>query len=164
MGYIENIYFYYKSSCFILVDVIKQQQMRTLIKGMMRMQLVQKAVRVIIQAAIIMCITYVGNVLQQFFHIPIAGSIVGLILFFVLLQLKVIPPKWIDEGANFFLTTMVFFFIPSVVGVMDIFSEINMNFILFFSMILIGTCCVALLSGFIADKMVCKWKYGNGDS
>lgn len=57
---------------------------------------------------------------------------------------------------------MVFFFVPSVVGVMDVVSEINLNFILFFAMIILGTCCVALISGFIAEKMVRTTEYGNG--
>ncbi|HJG40384.1 MAG TPA: CidA/LrgA family protein, partial [Staphylococcus saprophyticus] len=39
---------------------------------------------------------------------------------------------------------------------------INLNFILFFSMILLGTCCVALISGFIAEKMVKNKQDGNG--
>ncbi|WP_440858754.1 CidA/LrgA family protein [Staphylococcus shinii] len=111
-----------------------------------------------------MGITYIGNVIQTVLHIPIAGSIVGLLVFFLLLQFKIIPSKWVNEGSNFFLTTMVFFFVPSVVGVMDVVSDINLNFILFFSMIILGTCCVALISGFIAEKMVKTTRYGNGQN
>ncbi|MDH9160759.1 CidA/LrgA family protein [Staphylococcus succinus] len=128
------------------------------------MQISLKVVRVLLQIIIIMGVTYVGNILQSVLHIPIAGSIVGLILFFLLLQFKIIPSKWVSEGSNFFLTFMVFFFVPSVVGVMDVVSEINLNFILFFVMIVLGTCCVALVSGFIAEKMVKGPRYGNGQN
>lgn len=123
-----------------------------------------KVVKVLLQIIIIMGVTYMGNILQSVLHIPIAGSIVGLILFFLLLQFKIIPSKWVSEGSNFFLTFMVFFFVPSVVGVMDVVSEINLNFILFFVMIALGTCCVALVSGFIAEKMVKGQRYGNGQN
>ncbi|MBO1205512.1 CidA/LrgA family protein [Staphylococcus nepalensis] len=116
------------------------------------------------QALIIMGITFIGNKIQMIFHIPIAGSIVGLILYFLLLQFKIIPTKWVEEGSKFFLATMVFFFVPSVVGVMDVASMINLNFILFFIMIVIGTCCVALISGYIAEKMVKTEQYGNGQN
>ena len=51
---------------------------------------------------------------------------------------------------------MVFFFIPSVVGIMDVASNITMNYILFFIVIIIGTCLVALSSGYIAEKMLEK--------
>lgn len=128
------------------------------------MQISLRVVRVLLQIIIIMGVTYVGNILQSVLHIPIAGSIVGLILFFLLLQFKIIPSKWVSEGSNFFLTFMVFFFVPSVVGVMDVVSEINLNFILFFVMIALGTCCVALVSGFIAEKMVKGPRYGNGQN
>lgn len=128
------------------------------------MQISLKVVRVLLQIIIIMGVTYAGNILQSVLHIPIAGSIVGLILFFLLLQFKIIPSKWVSEGSNFFLTFMVFFFVPSVVGVMDVVSEINLNFILFFVMIALGTCCVALVSGFIAEKMVKGPRYGNGQN
>jgi len=129
---------------------------------MMLLQQFKKIITVLIQVLVIMGITDLGNVIQRYMHIPIAGSIVGLLLFFLLLQFKVIPAKWVNEGSNFFLTTMVFFFVPSVVGIMDVVPMINLNFILFFSMIPLGTCCVALISGFIAEKMVKNKQDGNG--
>ncbi|WP_275127860.1 CidA/LrgA family protein [Staphylococcus nepalensis] len=128
------------------------------------MQVALKIVKIMFQALIIMGITFIGNKIQMIFHIPIAGSIVGLILYFLLLKFKIIPTKWVEEGSKFFLATMVFFFVPSVVGVMDVASMINLNFILFFIMIVIGTCCVALISGYIAEKMVKTEQYGNGQN
>ena len=127
------------------------------------MQLALKVVKIIIQIAVISGITYLGNVLQQVLHIPIAGSIVGLALFFLLLQFKVIPEKWVKDGANFLLATMVFFFVPSVVGIMDIASNINLNYIVFFLLVIAGTCSVALISGYIAEKMF-KTSDGNNGS
>ena len=59
------------------------------------------------------------------FHLPLAGSIVGLFLFYLLLQFKIVPLTWVEDGANFLLKTMVFFFIPSVVGIMDVASKLR---------------------------------------
>ena len=119
-------------------------------------------VKLILQLALILLITFIGTEVQKLLHIPLAGSIVGLILFFFLLQFKIIPESWIDVGANFLLKTMVFFFIPSVVGFMDVASNITLNYVLFFIVIIIGTCLVALSSGFIAEKMVGKDKITKG--
>lgn len=113
-------------------------------------------IKLILQLALIMLITFIGTEVQKLLHIPLAGSIVGLMLFFLLLQFKVIPESWINVGADFLLKTMVFFFIPSVVGIMDVASNITMNYILFFIVIIIGTCLVALSSGYIAEKMLEK--------
>lgn len=115
-----------------------------------------KIARIVLQMVIIMGITFIGNQLQHILHIPLAGSIVGLGLFFALLQFKIIPERLVKHGAEFFLATMVFFFIPSVVGSMNIVSEINANFILFFILVVIGTALVALVSGFIAERLTHK--------
>ena len=113
-------------------------------------------IKLILQLALIMLITFIGTEVQKLLHIPLAGSIVGLMLFFLLLQFKIIPESWINVGADFLLKTMVFFFIPSVVGIMDVASNITMNYILFFIVIIYGTCLVALSSGYIAEKMLEK--------
>ena len=119
-------------------------------------------IKLILQLALIMLITFIGTEVQKLLHIPLAGSIVGLMLFFLLLQFKIIPESWINVGADFLLKTMVFFFIPSVVGIMDVASDITLNYVLFFIVIIIGTCVVALSSGFIAEKMVGKDKITKG--
>ena len=113
-------------------------------------------IKLILQLALIMLITFIGTEVQKLLHIPLAGSIVGLMIFFLLLQFKIVPESWINVGADFLLKTMVFFFIPSVVGIMDVASNITMNYILFFIVIIIGTCLVALSSGYIAEKMLEK--------
>ena len=113
-------------------------------------------IKLILQLVLIMLISFIGTEVQKLLHIPLAGSIVGLMLFFLLLQFKIVPVSWINVGADFLLKTMVFFFIPSVVGIMDVASNITMNYILFFIVIIIGTCLVALSSGYIAEKMLEK--------
>ena len=55
-------------------------------------------VKLILQLALILLITFIGTEVQKLLHIPLAGSIVGLILFFFLLQFKIIPESWIDVG------------------------------------------------------------------
>ena len=62
-----------------------------------------------------------------------------MILFYILLHFKIIRVEWVSKGADFLLTTMVFFFIPSVVGIMDIVSNITTSYIIFFLLIIIGT-------------------------
>ena len=128
----------------------------TFLERVLLMEKAKFVIKLILQLALIMLITFIGTEVQKLLHIPLAGSIVGLMLFFLLLQFKIIPESWINVGADFLLKTMVFFFIPSVVGIMDVASNITMNYILFFIVIIIGTCLVALSSGYIAEKMLEK--------
>lgn len=126
------------------------------------MHKVRDLLQLFVQIILILLISYIGTEVQRLLHIPLAGSIVGLLMFYLLLQFKVIPVSWVDEGANFLLKTMVFFFIPSVVGVMNVASDITLNYILFFLIIILGTCLVALSSGYIAETLVKRDDGGKG--
>ncbi|AGC89680.1 CidA/LrgA family protein [Staphylococcus warneri] len=126
------------------------------------MHKVRDLLQLFVQIILILLISYIGTEVQRLLHIPLAGSIVGLLMFYLLLQFKIIPVSWVDEGANFLLKTMVFFFIPSVVGVMNVASDITLNYILFFLIIILGTCLVALSSGYIAETLVKRDDVGKG--
>lgn len=123
---------------------------------------VRDLLQLFVQIILILLISYIGTEVQRLLHIPLAGSIVGLLMFYLLLQFKIIPVSWVDEGANFLLKTMVFFFIPSIVGVMNVASDITLNYILFFLIIILGTCLVALSSGYIAETLVKRDDVGKG--
>lgn len=117
------------------------------------METLTKITKLIPQLLLIILITQAGNFIQQVLHIPLAGSIVGLILFFCLLQTGIIKSSWVNDGANFLLATMIFFFLPSIIGVEEVVGEINLNYILFFLLVVVGTVVVAFASGYIAEKM-----------
>lgn len=72
------------------------------------MHKVQLIIKLLLQLGIIIVITYIGTEIQKIFHLPLAGSIVGLFLFYLLLQFKIVPLTWVEDGANFLLKTMVF--------------------------------------------------------
>ncbi|MCG7419177.1 CidA/LrgA family protein [Macrococcus epidermidis] len=118
----------------------------------------KKIMITLFQLLLIILITSVGNLLQQFLHLPIAGSIIGLVLFYILLMTGVVKETWIKSGANLFLTTMIFFFLPSIVGVKNIIGQMDSNFVIFFLLIAFGTVTVAYLSGYIAEKSINRIK------
>lgn len=84
-----------------------------------------KIIRIIVQVALLYLFYVVGDYLQELLHLPIPGSIVGLLLLFVLLLCKIVPVSWIEHGSNTILAYLPLFFIPSTAGIMnhlDIFS------------------------------------------
>lgn len=84
-----------------------------------------KIIRVIAEVAILYVFYLAGDVLQKLLHLPVPGSIVGLLLLFVLLLLKIVPVKLIENGSSFILAYLPMFFIPATAGIMnhlDIFS------------------------------------------
>ncbi|MGK7378729.1 CidA/LrgA family protein [Planococcus sp. 1R117A] len=60
-----------------------------------------------------------GEWLREFFNLPLPGSIIGFLLLFAALLLKIYPLKWIDSGAHFLLAFLSLYFIPATVGVID---------------------------------------------
>lgn len=118
--------------------------------------MIYKFIKIILQICMIYFITVLGSWIQKTLNIPIAGSIIGLVILFLLLQFKIIKEEWIKDGANLLLSTMIFFFIPSIVGAMNLVDQINAQFIFLIVLVIASTCIVALSSGYIAEKMLKK--------
>lgn len=118
--------------------------------------MIYKFIKIILQICMIYFITILCSWIQDTLNIPIAGSIIGLVILFLLLQFKIIKEEWIKDGANLLLSTMIFFFIPSIVGAMNLVDQINAQFIFLIVLVIASTCIVALSSGYIAEKMLKK--------
>ncbi|MFY2153794.1 CidA/LrgA family protein [Mammaliicoccus sciuri] len=116
--------------------------------------MIYKFIKIILQICMIYFITVLGSWIQDTLNIPIAGSIIGLVILFLLLQFKIIKEEWIKDGANLLLSTMIFFFIPSIVGAMNLVDQINAQFIFLIVLVIASTCIVALSSGYIGEKML----------
>ncbi|WP_421042155.1 CidA/LrgA family protein [Mammaliicoccus vitulinus] len=116
--------------------------------------MISKMIKTVLQICLLYLITLLGSWIQEILHIPIAGSIIGLVILFLLLQFKIIKEDWIKDGANLLLGTMIFFFIPSIVGAMDLVEQMNSQFIFLIVLVIASTCIVALCSGYVAEKMI----------
>ena len=107
---------------------------------------------ILIQIFFIYIICKFGETIQQVLHLPIPGSIIGLVLLFLLLITKIIPEKWIMEGANLLLSVMTLFFVPATVGIMNYFHIFQGKGSLLILLIILSTVLVMLSSGFVAEK------------
>lgn len=63
-----------------------------------------------------------GMLLQTLSQAPIPGSIFGLVLLFLALKLRIVPAKWMEQGAGFMQKLIPLFLVPATVGVMDYFQ------------------------------------------
>ncbi|MHA0857835.1 CidA/LrgA family protein [Paenibacillus sp. CMAA1364] len=84
-----------------------------------------KIIIMISQVGLLYLFYMAGDYIQKLLHLPIPGSIVGLLLLFGLLLCKVIPVSWIELGSNTILKFLPLFFIPATAGIvnhMDIFN------------------------------------------
>ncbi|MDQ0196384.1 CidA/LrgA family protein [Paenibacillus wynnii] len=78
-----------------------------------------KIIRIIAQVGLLYLFYLAGDYVQKLFHLPVPGSIVGLLLLFILLLCKVMPVSWIENGAVSVLSYLPLFFIPATAGIVD---------------------------------------------
>lgn len=112
-----------------------------------------KLIKIIVQVCLIYIISLLGDFIQKQFHLPIPGSILGLLILFILLSCHILPEKWIQEGAGFLLSTMMFFFIPAAVGLINYFDFFQGKGLLLVVVLIVSTCLVLIGSGYAGEKL-----------
>ena len=105
------------------------------------------------QVAVLIVFSYIGNWITAALGLPITGSIVGLVLLFVLLKLGVIRVSWLETGANWLLSNMLLFFVPAAVGVLGHKELLSLSGIGLVAVIVVGTLIVMGCSGLLAETI-----------
>ncbi|MEK5025489.1 CidA/LrgA family protein [Paenibacillus sp. FSL M7-1046] len=93
------------------------------------------------------------NTLTPLLHIPIPGSIIGMILLFLLLESGVIRLNWVEVGASWLLAELLLFFIPSAIGVMKYSSLLEADGLQVLAVVLVGTFAVMAGSGVLTGAI-----------
>jgi len=101
----------------------------------------------IIQFAIILAICYLGDLIHSFFHIPIPGNVLGMVLLLVLLLTGVIKLSMIEDVSNFLLKHLSFFFIPAAVGFITCFTVLEGKWTALFIISVVSTFIIAVITG-----------------
>lgn len=80
--------------------------------------------RILLQLALILGISFAGELLHRYVGVPIPGNIIGMLLMLLLLCLKVVKLDQIKEVSDFFLKNIAFFFLPPSIGIMTASDEV----------------------------------------
>jgi holin-like protein len=110
-----------------------------------------KMIRAALQIVVIILFTLIGNLISHSFQLPIPGSVIGLVLLFASLQLKIVRMEWIEAGANFLLAELLLFFVPSAVGIIQYKQLMMMNGTRIVLVIIVGTAIVMACTGLLAE-------------
>lgn len=70
----------------------------------------------VFQFVIFIGFLFLGHGIVSFFHIPLPGAIVGMILLFISLLTGLVKLTWIEKAAAFQLKHLTLLFIPPTVG------------------------------------------------
>lgn len=97
----------------------KEKSYGILLHGLQVEQTLLNICQVIIHIIFLYCIYRIGNWIQTAFDLIIPGSVIGMMILFILLTTNVIKAAWIEKGANFIINNLVLFFIPATVGLIN---------------------------------------------
>lgn len=113
----------------------------------------KKIVIGLIQIWILCIFTYTMEVISTILHLKIPGSILGLVVLFILLQTNIVKLKWIEIGGNWLVAELLLFFIPSAVGIVQYKHLLMDNGVKIITVIFISSSLVMICSGLLAERM-----------
>ena len=105
------------------------------------------------QFSIILAILYIGEFFQTKFNLPIPGTILGLILLFALMALKILKLKWVEGVGDVLLSNLSLLFVPAGIDIikhLDIFKGQILNL---FIVIATSTIIVMVVTGKVMELL-----------
>ncbi len=106
--------------------------------------------------SIIMIFYLLGETLSYIFSFDFPGSIIGMILLFAALNLKIVKIEDVKVVSDFFLKYMPLFFIPAGVSIMSSFGLIEEHLISIVLVIVISTVLMLAFISLLVDFFVKK--------
>ncbi|WP_413374152.1 CidA/LrgA family protein [Paenibacillus taichungensis] len=107
----------------------------------------------ILQVALLMAFSLLMDQLARTLHLPVPGSILGMIVLFILLQTRVVKLRWIEIGAAWLLGELLLFFIPSAVGIMNYMPMLEQDGLQILFIVLLSTFLVMACTGLVATRI-----------
>ena len=114
------------------------------------------------EAIIIFGIYLLGVLITDITGVPIPGNVIGMVILFLLLYLKVIKVEQISTISNFFLEHLAFFFIPAGVGLISSFSVIKNILLQLLIVCFVTSATTMICTGLVVQKIANK-KEGDKD-
>ncbi|MYL20579.1 CidA/LrgA family holin-like protein [Halobacillus litoralis] len=109
---------------------------------------------VVLQIAGLYGLYLTGSWIQQVLGLFIPGSVIGMLLLFVLLSLKIVPERLLQQGVAFMIRHLPFFFIPATVGIISYAHVFKGKGLLLIAIGLFSTAMVMAVSGRVTQTLV----------
>ncbi|MBB3109720.1 holin-like protein [Paenibacillus phyllosphaerae] len=113
-------------------------------------------IRISSQVLLFIVLAWLMSLLVAWLHIPIPGSILGMLLVFTLLQLRILPRRYVEDGAGWLIATMLLFFIPPAVGIISYRQLLASSGVQIALVIALGTVVVMVCSGLVAQRIAAR--------
>ena len=106
------------------------------------------------QFAIILIVSFLGELLHLAIPLPIPASVYGLILMLLALFLGILRLEQVKEAADFLIEIMPVMFIPAAVGLLDSWSALKPIFVPVVLITILTTVIVMGVTGQVTQRMI----------
>ncbi|EJV60885.1 MULTISPECIES: CidA/LrgA family holin-like protein [Bacillus] len=117
-----------------------------------------KYVTLLLQVGVLYVFSLVGTWIQKVFHLSMPGSLIGMLMLFLLLATRILPLKWFEEGAEKLIIFLPLFLIPSTTGLMEYGSFLFSKGSVIFLLVVASTIVTLIVSGYISQLLVASKK------
>ena len=124
--------------------------------------------RYVIQLFIIICFSFLGEILHKVLPFPIPASIYGIVLLFLALELKILKVAQIREVSTTLIISMPVMFVPPAVGLISSWEKIKDNWEEYLLITFASTFVVMTIAGWTTQWIILwrrkKRKQEKGDN
>ncbi|WP_064607537.1 CidA/LrgA family protein [Streptobacillus moniliformis] len=112
--------------------------------------------KIIIGLLYILFFSFIGQSLSKIINLPIPGSVIGLILFFLALQFKIVKLESVETTSKFLVDNLAILFIPAGVGIMISFKHIKDIWVSILLICLFTTILSLVVVGKLTQHLISK--------
>ncbi len=110
--------------------------------------------KILRQSGVILIILLIGELISKHFELFIPGSIIGMVLLLIILNLKIIDISFFKESSDFLLSHLAFFFIPPGVALINALPLLKESWLAIVLISVITTFIVMSVTGLFLEKMI----------
>lgn len=103
------------------------------------------------QFLFILVINFAGVIIQNIFNLPLPGTILGMLILFVLLWTKVLKVESIEKVCDFLILNMIIFFLPPAVELLEYMALLKTGFLKIIILLVATTVITMIVTGKTVD-------------
>lgn len=108
------------------------------------------------QFLILLVINFAGVIIQNLFHLPLPGTILGMLILFVLLWTKVLKVKSVEKVCDFLILNMIIFFLPPAVELLEYMTLLKTGFFKILVLLIVTTVITMVVTGKTVEYCIKK--------
>lgn len=113
-----------------------------------------KCVKLLLQVGMLYVFSLAGLWIQKVFELSMPGSLIGMLILFILLSTRILPLKWFEIGAEKLIVFLPLFLIPSTTGLMEYGHFLLSKGSSIFLLVVASTVVTLIVSGYVSQSLV----------